>query len=211
MDELRKDKWLSRKTNRVRRVRELEQYIKDYLPEMDDRKLGGFLDIGPGPGELIELAMAKQMDAYGWDAETPEGGMGDKYLEFSRLSHLVHDLDVRYCNDFTLIELRFSNILSIINLRGSIEQVLSSCMNGRPHHEHQNCNKLSWDMKRGRDGLIKFMKCMRAALLDNGILMIAANGAANTDWYDRTVSEIYSDCGFTRMKRFDNRTHKFYA
>lgn len=211
MDELVKDPWLARKVNRNRRVAEMMVYMDQFLPEMKDRKLGGFLDIGPGPGEMIELAMAGQMDAYGWDAETPEGGMGDAYLEYSRLSHQVRDLDVTYCNDFAPIEVRFRNALSIINLRGSIEQVLSGCMNGEPHHKHQNCNLLSWDMKRGREGLKKFLKCMRASLLDNGILMIAANGAKNTDWYDRTITSIYSDCGFSRMKWFDERTHKFYV
>jgi len=211
MDELLEDDWLRKKTNRNRRVTELNAYVAKYLPELEDRKLGGFLDIGPGPGELIELAMSKQMDAYGWDAETPEGGMGDAYLEFSRLSHKLRDLDVTYCNDFSPIEVRFRNALSVINLRGSIEQVLSSCLNGEPHDKHQNCNLMTWDMKRGRDGLKKFLKCMRASLLDNGILMIAGNGAKNTDWYDRTISALYSECGFTRMKRFDNRTHKFYV
>jgi hypothetical protein len=211
MEELKKDPWLARKVNRVRRTPEIIAYTTKYLPEMNDIKLGGFLDIGPGPGELIELAMAKQMDAYGWDAKTPEGGMGDAYLEYSRLSHLVRDLDVTYCNDFTPIEVRFRNALSIINLRGSVEQVLSSCMNGEPHDKHQDCRLLSWDMKRGRDGLKKFLKCMRASLLDNGILMIAGNGAKNTGWYDKAVSGLYSECGFTRMKRFDERTHKFYA
>ena len=211
MAELVKDPWLARKVNRSRRVAELSAYVDKYLPEMEDRKLGGFLDIGPGPGELIELAMAKQMDAYGWDAETPEGGMGDAYLEYSRLSHLVHDLDVTYCNDFAPIEVRFRNALSVINLRGSIEQVMSDCMNGESHDKHQNCNLLSWDMKRGRDGLKKFLKCMRASLLDNGILMIAGNGAKNTDWYDKTMTSIYSECGFSRMKWFDERTHKLYA
>lgn len=208
---LLKDPWLSKKTNRNRRVSELNAYAMKYLPEMDDRKLGGFLDIGPGPGELIEIAMAKQMDAYGWDADTPEGGMGDAYLEFSRLSHELRDLDVYYSNDFSAIEVRFRNALSIINLRGSIEQVLSGCMNGSPHDKHHNCNLMEWDMKRGRAGIKSFLKCMRAALLDNGILMIAGNGARNTEWYDNTISALYSECGFTRLKRFDSRTHKLYV
>lgn len=211
MEELRNDPWLDHKVKRTRRVTEMIAYVTKYLPEMEDRKLGGFLDIGPGPGELIELAMAKQMDAYGWDAETPEGGMGDAYLEYSRLSHLIRELDVTYCNDFSPIEVRFRSALSVINLRGSIEQVLSPCMNGESHDKHQNCNLLTWDMKRGRDGLKKFLKCMRASLLDNGILMIAGNGAKNTGWYDKTISDLYSECGFKRMKRFDERTHKFYV
>jgi hypothetical protein len=204
--------WLRRKVDRQRRVRELRKYSDDYLPEMKTSALYGFLDIGPGPGELIELAMANSMDGYGWDAETPEGGMGDDYLRFCRMSHDMRGLDVTYCNDFHGIQAKFNKSLAIINSRGSIEQVLASCMNGEPHDKHHDCRKLAWDMKRGYDGLMKFMRVMHNSLLiGRGVLMIAANGASNVAWYDKVIMEIGDEVGFRRCKRFDERTHKFHA
>jgi hypothetical protein len=208
---LEADDWL-RKIDRSRRIGEMRHYIDKFVPEIKDRAMYGFLDIGPGPGEMIELAMGWAMDAYGWDAETPEGGMGSNYLRYSMLSHLYRGLDVTYCNDFAPIQSRFNGSLSVINLRGSIEQVLASCLNGSPHDEHHDCRKLTWDLKRGREGLSKFLRCMRASLFDtNGILMIAANGASNTDWYDRVLMSLAEPCGFSRVKRFDDRNHKFYV
>lgn len=208
---LEDDPWLRKKVDRNRRMMELRKYVDEFLPELRHRPLCGFLDIGPGPGELIELAMAEGMDAYGWDAETPEGGMGDAYLQYSKLSHKERGLDVTYCNDYRGIQARFNGSLSIINLRGSIEQALGDLMIGEPHDKHHDCRKLAWDTAKGRDGLMSFLKCMRASLTGNGILMIAANGASNTDWYDKEFPDIYLECGFTRVERFGDRTHKLYA
>jgi hypothetical protein len=204
--------WLRRKVDRNRRMVELRKYVNKYIPEMLERPLHGFLDIGPGPGELIELAMAASMDAHGWDAETPEGGMGSDYLKYSRLTHELRGLDVTYCDDFRPIQARFNGALSIINLRGSIEQVMSDYMVGDPHDKHQDCRKLSWDDRRAEGGLRGFLKVMRASLLDsNGVLMVAANGAANTAWYDKTIMDIFEVSGFSRIDRFDERTHKLYV
>jgi hypothetical protein len=202
--------WLQKKTGRGRRLKELREYVDTYLPEMKERPLQGFLDIGPGPGELIELAMAESMDGYGWDAESPEGGMGNDYLRYSRLMHTTRGLDVTYCNDFRPISTRFRNALSIINLRGSIEQVMSPYMVGEPHHVHQDCRKLAWDETLGEGALISFFRVMRESLTDNGILMIAANGAMNVDWYDDAVRRLSGEC-FSSMETFNARTHKFYV
>jgi len=209
---LESDPWLRKKLDRQRRVRELRLYADKYIPELKTSKLLGFLDIGPGPGELIELAMAKSMDSYGWDAETPEGGMGDDYLRFCRMVHEQRGLDVTYCNDFIGIQARFNKSLAIINSRGSIEQVLASCLNGESHDKHHDCRKLTWDMKRGHAGLTQFLTTMRQSLLPGkGVLMIAANGASNTSWYDNAMMEIGENVSFRRCKRFDERNHKFYA
>lgn len=202
--------WLQRKVDRGRRLRELREYVDNFIPEVRQRPLQGFLDIGPGPGELIELAMAESMDAYGWDAESPEGGMGSDYLRYSHLIHKTHGLDVTYCNDFRPICTRFRNALSIINLRGSIEQVMSKFMIGEPHHVHQDCRKLSWDEETGEVAMEWFFDTMRQSLTDNGILMIAANGASNVEWYDNTVRRL-SKKYFSSMDAFGNRTHKFYV
>lgn len=202
--------WLQRKVDRSRRLKELREYVDNFIPEMRQRPLQGFLDIGPGPGELIELAMAESMDAYGWDAESPEGGMGNEYLRYSRLMHMTRGLDVEYCNDFRPICTRFRNALSIINLRGSIEQVMSKFMIGEPHHIHQDCRKLAWNEETGEGALISFFRVMRESLTDNGILMIAANGASNVEWYDNTVRRLSKEC-FSSMDAFGNRTHKFYV
>lgn len=203
--------WLARKVDRTRRLLEIRRYVERRLPEMKARPLEGFLDLGPGPGELIEIAMAHSMDAYGWDAKTPDGGMGNDYLRFSALEHKVRGLEVTYNNSIEGVCVKFSHALSIINSRGSLEQILASCMNGEPHDVHHDCRQLAWDEQRGQVGLEKFMKTMRASLTDNGILMIAANGASNTEWYDSVVSGIAKVAGFSRCERFNDRTHKFYV
>lgn len=203
--------WLSKKVNRHARLKEIRGYANTYLPEIKEGRFGAFVDIGPGPGELIELAMAYGMDAYGVDAETEEGGMGDNYLAYSRLSHQLHDLDVIYSNDPSVISSKFSGSCSIINMRGSIEQVLHKCLNGSPHHHHHDCLKLKWDEERGYVEIRKLLKTMREALGSGGILMIAGNGALNTAWYDKVIKTSHEELGYQRIVRFNERTHKLYV
>ena len=200
--------WLTRKIDRDRRMAEFRKYIDEYIPELKSSPMSTLLDIGPGPGELLELAMAHGMNAIGWDAETPEGGMGSEYLTYSRMCHEARGIEVKYGNDFRAIG---HQAAKIINMRGSIEQVLAPCLNGEPHHLHQDCRKLSWDPERGLNGLTELLNTLRASLVRGGFLMIAANGAANTDWYTRTLHDIYQDCRFARIQQFDERTHKLYA
>ena len=209
------DSWLERKTDRQRRMVELREYLDQYLPEVQacgDMKR--FIDIGPGPGELLELAQAHGMWAIGYDAVEPEGGMGSKYLEVSRLSHQLRDLNIEYCEPELTAETVFTQnngSAYVINMRGSIEQVLCHLMEGEPHHVHQDCNRLSWKTNEAAEGILQFLRLMKKCLSSSGRLMIAANGAANTSWYDQLLMTHYESVGFSRVKRFDERTHKLYV
>ena len=210
-DLLLSDAWLAKKVNRKTRLKDIRNYVDTYLPEMKEGRFGAFVDIGPGPGELIELAMACGIDAYGLDAKTEEGGMGNNYLAYSRFSHQLRDLDVIYSNDYSMLSSRFSGTCSIINMRGSIEQVLHKCLDGVPHHEHHDCRKLKWNEERGLAGLTGLLKSLREAMMPGGILMIAGNGAINVDWYDKVLMASYKELGYQRMVRFNERTHKLYV
>src|SRR5690606_26418783 len=57
------DPWLARKVDRERRLKEHRAYMERYCAELDGKGL--VIDIGPGPGEFLELCRAKGHDILG--------------------------------------------------------------------------------------------------------------------------------------------------
>ena len=189
-DELMQDPWLSKKLDRGRRMREHDAYLAVFVPDLPNWEPGTVLDLGPGAGELLEIARHYGHDAIGLDAKDGEGGMGDPYLEACRLMHERQYLHVVRCGIDGLldgddlagdIEDR-EGLHCLINSRGSIEQMFSDCMQGEPHHVHHDCSRLLWvDNFATHAKMINFFWVMERLLRVGGELLIHANGAANTE------------------------------
>jgi len=198
--QLLKDPWLKRKTDRLRRLREHAEYLQKFCPEIVTIEPKGLvIDIGPGPGELLEIARYYGHEVMGIDAEIESrGGMGNEYLEYSQLMAQRQDITVHYCGFLWWMD----NVLTfgtqqwhempascvLINSRGSIEQTMCDYMDGVPHDVHHDCKLLSWrengETADAFEGLfVKIKKLLRPGCS----LLINANGAANVEFYDKTV------------------------
>lgn len=212
--ELMESPFLRRKYNRESRIAEHLKYIDSYLPELrDPEHRGALVDIGPGPGELLEIGRELGRDVLGIDAHTGEGGMGNEYLELSRLMTTRQKIHVDY--DGLVNWMRFDNPLlnsacGIVNSRGSIEQALSGRMVGIPHDKHQCCRKLRWkEDGKTLDLFEAVMTRIWKLLLPGGILLIHANGSACDDWYDENIQYAADQAGLALVKRWDKRLHKW--
>ena len=221
-DELLQDSWLANKTDRLRRLREHAEYVQKYCPEITTIEPKGLvLDIGPGPGELLEIARYYGHEIFGIDAaDDTTGGMGREYLEYSQLMTERQKLNVEYCNFRWWLE----NVLSygtvewrdmpascvLINSRGSIEQAMSEYMDGVPHDVHHDCKRLAWrengETSDAFEGMFTKLKKM---LRPGCCLLIHANGCANVEYYDKLVLESAERAGL-RLAMYESPTlHKW--
>lgn len=215
-DCLMQDPWLFRKLNRENRVREHWEYVEQYLPELatvtpDPRVV---LDVGPGCGELLEIARQHNYLPLGVDAAVGEGGMGNAYLRASQLVTQRQDIPVYYEGLLPFARRDamhgFNGDVSIINSRGSIEQAFSDYMEGEPHHTHQCCRKLRWKETEETARIItgvwlRFSQWLRPG----GILLVHANGSADDTWYDETVRESALLSGLALVYQEGLRLHKW--
>jgi hypothetical protein len=204
------DPWLRKKTDRTRRLQEHREHIDRYLPELLEHSMAGtgiVVDVGPGPGEFLELCRHLGHDTQGIDAPTGDGGMGSEYLEYSRLMTTRQEIDVEYVGFEPWIcqphEGKRGTILAV-NSRGSIEQALSRHMLGAPHDQHHDCRKLRWSMSAD---LLQTLDAMFAGLarllIPGGLFVVVANGAENTAEYDEAmVKAAARTCAFEPVIRF---------
>lgn len=180
MTALLDDEWLANKVDRDRRLKEHVDFLTTYLPELFRRK-GKFVDIGPGPGESMEIARALGNVTIGYDAPTIEGGMGESYLEYSKLMHFRQMLNVKYVTRDVI--LRDVRDVDFVVMRGSIEQVFHDCMIGLPHHLHQKASELEWNIEQSRIELPRFLQQVSESLAPGGVVVIHANGSQNDAAY----------------------------
>lgn len=193
--------WASSKLDMPRRHRELTEYIDRYLPELDIYGPGTVIDIGCGPGDFLNLCREKGHFILGIDAPDGSGGMGDAYLQ----------LCAEKCEEFQIPVIRkralewmsdtppSRDAVTVINLRGSIEQVFSGYMEGAPHDDHHDARRLRWkEDQPTEDALARFFEQASRCIHSSGILLIHANGAQNEGWYIRTVERIAFDAGFVQ-------------
>lgn len=211
------DDWVRWKTDRIRRFREHAQYLLQYGRELLDLQSGGLvIDLGPGPGELLEIARAMGFDAKGYDSKDGVGGMGPKYCAASRLMHTRQRLDVCYGGLDAFIhrydqKIEDAGRAMLINSRGSIEQAMSRHMSGPPHNWHHNVRLLSWkQMGSTFDGFVCLFVAFRDALAVGGSVLLRANGSANDSYYDRTVIGAASEAGGLKLVMHEKPLlHKF--
>lgn len=211
---LSEDAWIAKKCNRSRRLADHRKYIATYCWELPYLEHGLVIDLGLGCGEFLEYARELGHDILGVDSPTGEKGMGSKYVQFCALMHERQQIPVDYEPLAKWIyrehiDKRAS--VQLVNSRGSIEQMFADYMVGPPHDEHHDCSRLAWkEGVRTIDAFSNFLAVMRLLLTPGGYLVIHANGAKNTDWYDKAIRRAASDIGGLKLcDRWSNRAHKW--
>jgi|SRR5210317_1952663 len=145
--------WAEQKLDMERRHGQLEKYIAEYLPELKYMDPGLVIDIGPGPGDFMAMCESMGHSSLGVDGNRDgEGGMGGAYISRCEEYWEEFGVDVWQCglDDFLFSDRKpASNSCCLINSRGSIEQALSHCMVGAPHHKHHKATLLDWNRESG--------------------------------------------------------------
>jgi SAM-dependent methyltransferase len=216
-DTLMSDEWLRKKLNRSRRLQEHWEYVDAYAPELYKASSGCVLDLGPGAGELLEIARYYNHNAIGLDAPDGKGGMGNAYVRACSLMHSRQKLCVTLCGlDALLFGEGGEQITDraeqfvLINSRGSFEQMFADCMEGEPHHLHHDCKRLAWrDTPITRAKLRLFFEFMHNLLRPGGSLLIFANGSANTDVGKRLTLDAAEEVSGLRLVLDDARILKW--
>lgn len=205
--------WLARKTDRIRRIREQREYLDRYIPEISREPPGLVIDVGPGPGELLEICRSFGHDVLGIDAPNGRGGMGDDYLELSRLMTVRQEICVRRSGFEAWVDgehQTINGLVALINFRGSIEQAFWRYMTGDRHDLHHDCKRLSWSLTaQTRERLDVAFRQMYRMLRTNGAILIAANGSANDPDYDRLMLEAGKSSGLVLVRHEPHLLHKW--
>ena len=210
---LMENAWLYKKTERSRRLREHNAHIGRYCPEIRKADPGLVVDVGPGPGEFLELCRACGHSILGIDAPNGKGGMGDDYLQASRLMQERQQIPMDFAGFEGWVNGEHPTInhtVALINFRGSIEQALSRHMIGDPHHLHHQCKRLSWSMTAGlKESLQVAFTQMTRLLRSEGALLIVANGSANDADYDTMMIEAGKEAGLILVRHEPHLVHKW--
>jgi SAM-dependent methyltransferase len=198
------DPYIKKKYDRDRRVADKLSYVNRYFPFL---KRGGktILDIGPGPGEFLEVCRYYGNNIFGADAPLGDCEMGDSYIRLSYLMNLRQGLNIEYKG--LDLDLYGDSSFDVINSQGSIEQVFRDCLMGVPHKEEKNCMLLSWkEDEVTRNTILDFLKNCYRCLKNDGQLLIYGNGAKNVKYYDNLIQNLSKEAGFS-VKREKNRLH----
>jgi len=217
-NELLKNEYIQRKcANRKKRIKDIKDYIISLAPEIlseGNRNLNNLLviDIGPGPGELLEVARNHGYNHLGYDALIEDCEMGNEYIRYSYLMSKRQNLNIEYCDFYKKIgSLNIpEKSTALINSRGSIEQVFRSHLEGIPHKQHKDAQQLSWIIDdKLKEKLILMFEEFCKILVINGVILIHGNGAKNVDEYHQLLSEIISNIEGLNMEATDGvRLHK---
>ena len=187
--------WLSKKVCRSRRWDQHVKWFAEHLPELLRSVNGTFVDIGPGPGESLEIATICGHKSFGYDAVSGNGGMGQRYFEYCDLMHMRQRLDVRR------VPLRemFDSVAGVdfVMSRGSIEQVFSDFMIGQPHHEHHNAKAMKWDIKNAYLAMESLLIKISNSMNVGGIFVVHANGSSADEGYAEMLKAAAKKVGFS--------------
>ncbi len=217
---MRADAYLRKKYNRKTRLAEHLQYIAQNCPEILNAEPGMVVDLGPGAGELLEMARVFGHRAIGIDAPTGEGGMGEGYLRLSKLMHVRQKLDVEYIGGpaffQTLSKLDVAGLVGdmvLLNARGSFAQCWAEHVGGPPHHINHDCKQQYWMWS---DELFadwsRAFRAMFAHLRPGGHVLIAANRLgeqSNQQRYDKEITSVAKAAGFESIATADSYIHKW--
>lgn len=181
---LSSDPWIQRKTDRERRIREHQDYIDAWCPELRTAAPGLVVDLGCGCGELLEIARSHGHQVLGVDSDGING-MGASYVLACRMMQERQRIAV-YGRGFEAwlkavpepSPLR--GTCALINSRGSFEQMHARFMTGERHDFHHDCKRLRWRIDTELLEHFAWMfTVIEAMLRPGGAFLIVANGAAN--------------------------------
>lgn len=188
---LMQDPYLSKKYNRERRIKDNRKYMGAKTPELKHAKNKRVLDIGPGPGEWLEICREFGHQVWGVDAPLSDCEMGDEYIRLSKLMTERQKLSVDYCGLQAWLKKQIGKgKFFYINCRGAIEQCFKDHQAGVPHKVTKNCSGLKWVITQELwDKFEKMFKKFSYILEDGGYIVIHANGSKNNPDYDNLVLE----------------------
>lgn len=206
------DDYVSKKYNREKRLTKKLAYIKNYLPEFyNDIQNGIIVDLGPGPGEFLELFREKGYSAIGFDTKIGDSYMGDEYLKISRLMVERQRLDVRYVGVETLLNFPFEDgEVLLVNSQGSIEQIFKEFLIVKPCKIHKDYRRISWDMSdKMIERITNFFKEIYRILKKDGVCLIYGNRTKNNKPYANLIRNIIGSIdGFHLEMDIKDRLHK---
>jgi len=209
-DKVMLDPYIKKKYNREKRIQDKNQYISSYLPRIRSESNLSILDIGPGPGEFMEICQEYGHTTKGIDGLIENCEMGNEYMILSSLFAERQELDISYTGlniqDWGYEDSQFD----IINSQGSIEQVFRDYLVGIPHKVHKDCRKLNWrEDDKTEDAIRAFVSEAYRCLKPLGTLCIFANNnRCNFDYYLNALLSACGDIGLSRVqnRKFDRKT-----
>lgn len=187
------DPFIQRKYNRDRRLNDKLSYISEWTPEVMHG--GGFvIDIGPGPGEYLELCRFFGNKIKGFDAKPDLSMMGDNYVKLSILMAKRQKISIIFDNFINIIENDNTiqeDTVSLINSQGAIEQIFKN------HIEfpeginkegwipsHNGCWVLSEECQEDFNNMfLRFNKWLRP----KSKIVIYPNGSKNNEVFDNII------------------------
>lgn len=212
-DHLMQDVWLRTKLDRTRRIESQLAYLQDHAaPELNmaDRTPKGkaVIDLGCGPGELLEIARYYGHEIYGVDAAGGVGGMGDAYLQASALSCERQDIPTYRWGFSSWVDTSFPALFkgrcALINSRGSWEQMHSDFMLGTPHDQHHRADLMNWSL--GGQVLAAMKRefgILKSCLHPEGCILIHCNRAANHKQFEPLLLETADGWGLRLVKQIE--------
>lgn len=203
------DPYLSKKYNRAKRLVDKLAYIKSKTPEV--LKPGArVLDIGPGPGEYLEVCRELGAEIQGIDAMPGHCEMGEPYLRLSQLMTRRQGVPVAYTGLAGFTIPAEDGFYTVVNSQGSIEQVFKDHLLGPPHRETKKAALLSWNLTPTLTAsLDRFLCEVCRVLKEGGVFVVWANGAKNVSDYDRLITERARMAGFELIAERKQTFHKW--
>ena len=213
---LEAEPWLRDKSDRARLIREKNEYIDRYCPEIKDGGDGMIVDVGPGFGVFLELCKACGWVAIGYETNDGIGGMGDRYLQLAKL--LCERQGVRQigrgfrsfkgvCHVDPIPRYR------LVNFQGSFAQCHAYWLSGMPHHINRKAEEQRW---RFSDDLFltwrsEFKLIRRTLMLDGELLIVANKTGPSEDHkvYDREICKAADAAGLELVLHLSDWEHKW--
>ena len=214
------DEYLRSKYDRMRRLTDKRNYINRYAQELlaPPEEFGVVVDIGSAFGEFLELCRALGWHVLGVDASTGYGGMGDPYLQLSRMMTDRQRISVQYIgldgwltNAYHLH--RDSRAPSFINFQGSWAQCWHKYLDGPMHHETHDARSQHWRFCWQLEiEWTRAFHTMYDVLRPSGILLIVDNRTGTDEEcaeYSRRIQQHASDVGFRLIYSESTYVHKW--
>ncbi|MCP3683534.1 MAG: class I SAM-dependent methyltransferase [bacterium] len=214
-DKLMKDPYLSKKYDRKRRIKEKRKYISELCPEIKRLRGKLILDIGPGPGEFLEVCREFGHNVWGIDAKLNDAEMGDEYIQLSKLMSERQKILVDYVGfeDYLINDIAEDtdeNEVYLINFQGSLEQAFAKYMKGPRHRETKDASQLAWVIDDDLKHIFNLMfEEFHRILEPGGYVLIYGNGAKNVGAYDKLISATAAKYGFKLYLKKSHRLHKW--
>jgi SAM-dependent methyltransferase len=187
-------------------------------PEIKQCKGKLILDIGPGPGEWLEICREFGHRIIGIDARITDCEMGSEYIKLSALMRDRQKLNIFYVGLIDYLNQKQTapyptppkiddNSVFYINMQGSIEQCFKDYMSGPPHRETKKASGLTWVVdKKLKDIFYKMFAEFERILENGGYIYIWANGSTDNAAYNKLVLDTLDK--FPSLELYSNESNR---